>query len=284
LRRFPFRAKVLEDQPSQGWHKMMGEKDLLWYHLQELPYFRSLLRAVEARFYHDHNLTSPVLDVGCGDGHFARAAFDRQLDAGIDPESSSLRQANRYKSYKILVQAFGNQMPFPDAYFGSVVSNSVLEHIPDVEAVLDEVARVTKPGGLFLFCVPNDRFLDSLSIGRVLDRIKLRSLGKAYRSFFNRISRHQNCDPPEIWQTRLNQAGFELEQWWHYFPPEALHILEWGHYFGLPSLVSHRLTGRWILAPHAWNLALTRRLVQPYFDADPVGARGVYSFFIARRN
>lgn len=261
----------------------MVQRDYLWLHLRDLPYFRSLVRAVEARFFTEIDLPSPVLDVGCGDGHFATVAFERPLDVGIDPWSGPLQEAARRGGYHAVVRGDGGQMPFPDAHFASAVSNSVLEHIPHVDAVLTETARLLKPGGLFVFCVPNQNFLPSLSISRRLDRLGLRPLGDAYRRFFNRISRHQHCDPPEVWQARLEEAGFTLERWWHYFPPRALQVVEWGHYFGLPSLLIHWLTRRWILAPTVWNLALTRRLVQPYYDADPRCPDGVYSFYIARR-
>ena len=92
-----------------------------------------------------------------------------------------------------------------------------------------------KTGAPFAFCVPNHNFLSSLSIGNFLDRIRLHSLADAYRSFFNRIARHYHCDPPEIWEKRLAEAGFRLEKWWHYYPPESLKVTEWGHYLGLPS-------------------------------------------------
>jgi len=55
------------------------KRDFLWPHLQALPYFRALLRAVEASLVHPIALPPPILDVGCGDGHFARVAFDGRL-------------------------------------------------------------------------------------------------------------------------------------------------------------------------------------------------------------
>ena len=261
----------------------MTQKDYLWLHLRDLPYFRSLVRAVEARFYEQIELPRPVLDVGCGDGHFASVTFEQPLDVGIDPWAGPVRQASSRGGYHAVIRGDGGQMPFPDQTFASAVSNSVLEHIPHVEAVLADTARVLKTGAPFVFCVPNHNFLSSLSVSNTLDKLGLRGLGNAYRRFFDRISRHQHCDPPEVWQPRLERAGFRLERWWHYFPPRALHVVEWGHYFGLPSLVSHVLTRRWILAPTRWNLALTRRLVQPHYDADPVCPDGVYSFYIARK-
>ena len=174
-------------------------------------------------------------------------------------------------------------MPFPTACFNSALSNSVLEHIPDIDAVLKETARVLKPVALFVFCVPNHQFLDSLSIGRALDRIGLRSLGNAYRAFFNRIARHYHSDPPEVWQARLEAAGFELMEWWHYYSTQAMQVSEWGHYLGLPSLLANKLTGRWIISPTRWNLALTDHFLRPYYLEEPRRPDGVCTFYIARR-
>ncbi len=270
-------------QPPTSTHQLPGTKDYLWLHLRDLPYFRALLRAVEARFYKDIDLPSPTLDLGCGDGHFASVAFNRQLEVGVDPWWGPMREADSRGIYQGLAQADGAVMPFPDEYFASAVSNSVLEHIPDLDDVLVETARVLKRGAPFIFCVPNHNFLPNLSIGRLLNRIHLRGLGDAYRTFFNHISRHHHCDSPEIWEDRLLRAGFKAERCWHYFSSAALSILEWGHYFGLPSWVSRLLTGRWILAPYRWNLSLTRRLVQPYYDEPVAADDGAYSFYVARR-
>ncbi len=258
-------------------------KDYLWLHLRELPYFRGLLRAVEARFYQQLDLPAPTLDVGCGDGHFATIAFERPIDIGIDPWREPILEAARRGAYRDLVQSDGARMPFPSGYFGSAFSNSVLEHIPHIDAVLQETGRVLMSGAPFAFCVPNHRFLDSLSIGAWLDRIHLVSWGNAYRAFFNRIARHQHCDPPEVWQSRLESAGFRLERWWHYYSPAAMRVSEWGHYFGLPSLICRKLTGRWVILPTHWNLALTERFVRRYYEESGERADGVMTFFIARR-
>jgi SAM-dependent methyltransferase len=147
---------------------------------------------------------------------------------------------------------------------------------------LGETARVLKPGALFVFCVPNHRFNDRLSIARFLDRLRLPALAKLYRDFFSYIARHRHLDSPEIWKGRLESAGFVVERWWHYFPPKALVVLEWGHYFGLPSLLTRKLTGRWILVPRYWNLKLIYHLLRPYAEA-VARDDGVCTFYIARR-
>jgi len=260
----------------------MSEKDFLWLHLRDLPYFRAMLRAVEAEFYQEYPLDRPVLDVGCGDGHFASVAFSQPLDVGLDPWGAPLRQAARWGGYRTLVQADGGEMPFPDGYFGSAVSNSVLEHIPQVRRVLAETARVLKPGALFIFCVPNPRYLSELSIPAKLTRFGLSRLGEVYREWFREMSRVYHAVPPEVWRDWLEAAGFHLEKWWYYFSPQALRVLEWGHYFGVPTLLPRALLGRWILVPKRWNLFLTARLVGRYARPEPHPA-GVFTFYVARR-
>lgn len=39
------------------------------------------------------------------------------------------------------------RMPWPDDTFAAVISNSIVHHIPEPEAVIIEVSRVTRPGG-----------------------------------------------------------------------------------------------------------------------------------------
>jgi SAM-dependent methyltransferase len=256
---------------------------ILWRHLRDLPYFRAMLRAVEDSFYQDITLPEPVLDVGCGDGHFASVAFERPLTVGIDPWSAPLHEAHLRRAYNLVLLADGTKIPFPDGWFASAVSNSVLEHIPPVEQVLVEVARVVRPGGLFVFCVPNDRFTTTLLGTTLFHQLGLHSLSQAYSRLFNAISRHAHCDGQEVWKSRLNHAGFSIERCWDYFPPQALHTLEVGHLLGLPALVSRKLTGKWILAKNRINLWLPWLFTRKFMD-HPLSEVGAYTFYVCRRS
>jgi SAM-dependent methyltransferase len=202
---------------------------------------------------------------------------------GLDPWHAPIQEAGRRQVYRFLTEADGGRMPFPDAFFASAFSNSVMEHIPEVEKVLAETARVLKPGAPFVLCVPNQRFNQTLSVATALDRLRLKSLAELYRAFFTRMSRHRHLDGVGVWKKRLEQAGFVVEKWWDYFPRRALAVLEWGHYFGLPSLLSRTLFGRWILVPARWNLAPIYRLLKPYATASAC-EDGVYTFYITRRS
>jgi SAM-dependent methyltransferase len=259
----------------------MNDKDFLWLNLRDLPYFRAMLRAVEAQFYQEFELPIPTLDLGCGDGHFATITFERKLEVGLDPGAGPIRQAVKGGGYRSLVQAVGGSMPFPDRHFASALSNSVLEHIPQVQVVLAELRRVLKPGAQFLFCVPNPHYLTELSVPAMLGKIGLARAGQAYTGWFRRMSRVEHAEWPDVWQIWLENAGFRLEKWWHYFSPQAMRTLEWGHYFGAPTLLPHAITKHWIIAPWRWNLFLTEQYVRRYAIAQP-DPKGTFTFYVAR--
>lgn len=250
--------------------------DFLWNQLVELPYFRALLRAVESRFYQELPIVEPVLDLGSGDGSFAAQTFSRPLDVGLDPWHGPLWESHGRGAHKWLTLANGAHIPFADGAFRTIVSNSVLEHIPDLDPVLAECFRVLSPGGYLLFCSPSDHFTDWL--------IGAKIAGDGYRRLFNRISRHHHCDSPAVWQERLARVGFSVERAWYYFSPRALRALELGHYLGLPNLIWKKLTGRWVPFPSARNplLRTLDKLLRPMYEEQPPEV-GAYLFCVARK-
>ncbi len=262
----------------------MSTDDYLWQHLKGVPAFRALLRAIESRFYHGLELPRPVLDLGCGDGHFAATTFAAggRPEVGLDPNWRLLAEAQDRQVYAQPVQAAGRRLPFADGHFGSVISNSVLEHIPEVDSVLREAARVLRPGGTFVFTVPSEYFTHFLSIAAGLRRVGLDRAADSYEDWFNAISRHYHCDPPEVWHARLAEAGLRTIRWQYYFSAEAHHKLEWGHYLGLPAVVSKAIFGRWVIAPWRSSLQWTERWLRPSYQETPP-VRGAYLVFVAQK-
>lgn len=92
-----------------------------------------------------------VLDVGCGTGILARAAA-RQLDdsgsvTGIDLNDDMLRVARQSNEAVTWQLGPAENLPFPDDSFDRVVSQFALMFFADQSAGLEEMARVTRPGG-----------------------------------------------------------------------------------------------------------------------------------------
>ena len=250
--------------------------------LFQLPYFRAMLRAVEQSFYMRLELAEPVLDIGAGDGQFAQVTFSNLSLIGVDPWWKPLPEANKRNVYRLLIQAAGDALPFVDASYPTAISNSVLEHIPEVQPVLDEVAGKLKAGGKFVITVPNHQFLTELWGVEVLTRLGLKTLAKQYSRFFNRIARHYNLNTPEVWIERLKSAGFTDVEYFNYFPRWALHKLERGHLWGLPNLLWKKLFGRWILFPYQNNPFIPYKLVERLLN-DSVCEDGTCTCFIATR-
>jgi SAM-dependent methyltransferase len=259
-----------------------SERDYLWLHIRDLPYFRALLRAVESRLMQQVELPKPILDIGSGDGHFASVTYKEMLDLGVDPAVKPTREAMQRGAYRLLVQADGTDLPCADGSFASAMSNSVLEHVEQLEEVLAEVWRVLKPGAPFVFTVPNPGYRNQLSVPRFLRRLALEQLAVAYEDWFMWISRTKNLLDEATWRRLLEQVGFKVERSQPYFSPGALRVLEWGHYFGAPCLLPRWTIGRWILAPTRWNLWLTEQLVRPYYE-ELASEVGTYTYYLARR-
>ena len=102
-------------------------------------------------------LEGPALDVGTGMGLAARALAARGLDvvsidtnvddqqvAAFLTEDPALRERIQFSL------ADAARLPFADGQFGSAVSIDVLHHLQDGEAVLRDIVRVIRRGGVLV--------------------------------------------------------------------------------------------------------------------------------------
>lgn len=110
-----------------------------------------------------------VLDLGCGRGRHLHALYWDAvpvdvvgLDLSLDdvkiawdgffelppPEPQSDQRS------AVVTAGDAQRLPFPDASFDRVICSEVLEHVPNPDQVLAEIARILKPGGYFAASVP----------------------------------------------------------------------------------------------------------------------------------
>jgi 2-polyprenyl-3-methyl-5-hydroxy-6-metoxy-1,4-benzoquinol methylase len=139
-----------------------------------------------------------ILDVGCGEGvlveKWARRLGDKRV-VGIDLEDETLqaewehRQAPNLE-YRVMK---AEHLPFADGEFDLASAIEVLEHVPDPEHTVAEMARVAKRW--ILVSVPREPLWRGLNMAR---GAYLRDLGNtpghlnhwSKRSFVSLLSRH----------------------------------------------------------------------------------------------
>lgn len=97
-----------------------------------------------------------VLEVDCGPGVLASRMRDRGAQViGTDLSIVAVERARAKGIPAQQVDVDTQPLPFADASFDTVVSNSMMEHRFFPERTLDECVRVLRPGGRFIVCLPN---------------------------------------------------------------------------------------------------------------------------------
>jgi ubiquinone/menaquinone biosynthesis C-methylase UbiE len=98
-----------------------------------------------------------VLDIGTGAGHTALALAPRVSSVVLtDPVPTMLATAERLFNVAGVrnaefVKAAAERLPFPDVSFDIVSTRLAAHHFDDVPLAMGEVARVLRPGGVFIF-------------------------------------------------------------------------------------------------------------------------------------
>lgn len=235
---------------------MKFNEKILEGYLSLAPVPLAFERFLEARIYQRHSFRRPILDIGCGEGLFAKVVFGEKIDTGIDPNPRELDRARVLEAYEELIECTGDAIGKPDGHYNTIFSNSVLEHIPDVGPVLREAHRLLAHGGKFYVTVPSNRFDEYSVVNQTLCAVGLRGLADKYRSFFNRFWRHYHCYTPEGWSTLAQQTGFTVTEIHTYGTKRICLLNDFLVPFSLVSFVMKKLTNRWVLFPGLRRLVM----------------------------
>lgn len=95
-----------------------------------------------------------ILDLGTGTGFLLprlHALFPEANITGVDVSNESLKLAKKSCDYAELVQADGNDLPFPNQSFDVVISNLMLPWSLDLMQTFSSCLRVLKKNGLLIF-------------------------------------------------------------------------------------------------------------------------------------
>lgn len=146
-----------------------------------------------------------MAELACGKGealHLLAGRYGRAI--GVDVSEAMLNAAveGRGNRPAVFLQADATALPLPDGSADSVVMLGGVHHIGDRVGLFAEIARILKPGGLFVFREPADDF----------------ALWRGLRWLIYRLSPLLDAETEaplrhDATKAQLEAAGLRLEQW-----------------------------------------------------------------------
>jgi 2-polyprenyl-3-methyl-5-hydroxy-6-metoxy-1,4-benzoquinol methylase len=183
-----------------------------------------------------------LLEVGSGMGHLAGQLEDTFETYGIDLNHWAVDQSKSVVTKTQLHTASAQELPFSDNSFNVVIIKHIVEHLPDPQKAIQEIGRITEPGGTLILGTPN---LDSLL-----------KPWKGDKWLGYQDPTHISLKRPSEWLSFIQDAGFELirvfaDGFWDvpYIPlvPNPIQKLFFGSLGGFQAI-----TG-WIFLPMRWG-------------------------------
>ena len=154
----------LYDRLADTWWDGNGFLNLLQSTVNpwRLPYFQRMIGQLGLDPH-----KSRALDVGCGGGLLSEevAAMGFAV-TGVDPSARSIETARDHAVQNNLSIDYrigtGNDLQFEDGSFDVAFCCDVLEHVTDWDAVIGEISRVLRSGGVLFFDTINRTFASKL--------------------------------------------------------------------------------------------------------------------------
>ena len=175
--------------------------------------------------------------------------FDEKIDVGIDPDERELKRVRQFDKYNELIKCFGDKIPKPSNSFNTVFSNSVMEHIPDIEPVVREAHRLLADNGSFYVTLPTNLFDHYGVISRMLMGLGMKDTATRFRKFYNGFWRHYHYYDANGWKTLFERNGFKVIEVIEYGNKKICTTNDFLTPFSIPSLLMKKFFNRWVLLP-----------------------------------
>ena len=127
------------------------------------PFVQMRLEEITTEFA-PYRQTNRLLDIGCGAGNLMLAARKNGWHAhGLDVSENAVNHV-RSLGFEVF-QGELQQANWPAEYFDVITAAEILEHLSEPRVLLEEVARLLRPGGLFWTTTPHARGLSARVLG-----------------------------------------------------------------------------------------------------------------------
>lgn len=212
-------------------------------YLRIAPLCVALWRSVEAKHLSKVKLVRPILDIGCGWGEFAEA-FGEKIDMGIDIAPRDLYAGAKGKMYKNLTLADARDLPFSDSSYGSIISISTFEHIPNTKKLLSEMYRVLKPNGTLAITMETEEVDQNTFYRPMLKKMGFAFLSNLLTNAYNSYFHRHTLPSKEKWINNFQEAGFKVITVKNIISPTITKLYDFFILTSWPAQLFRPFTGR----------------------------------------
>jgi 2-polyprenyl-3-methyl-5-hydroxy-6-metoxy-1,4-benzoquinol methylase len=137
-----------------------------------------------------------LLEIGSGMGHLVGDLSHTFNSFGMDLNHWAVKQSKAAAESASLQTASAQELPYRDGAFNVIIIKHIVEHLPEPAKAINEIGRVTEPGGILILATPN--------LGSLLKPWK----GNKWIGYQDPT--HISLKEPEEWLGMIQSAGFEL--------------------------------------------------------------------------
>jgi SAM-dependent methyltransferase len=142
-----------------------------------------------------------TLEIGAGTG--THIQFEPSGDyVALEASEQLAAQIPRRDGVSVVVADCEQRLPWDDDSFDRVLAIHVLEHLYNLPAALEEVARVLRPGGIFCVVIPCEGG-DAYSLGRRFTTKRM--FEKRYKTPYEWMIRQEHCNTAREVLDELNR-------------------------------------------------------------------------------